>query len=194
MEVSKTYLVLGSIDGERIELGTKRGHVAIRIVTGIWKRQETRSIEGHRMNLIPSLMSGCNSACLSPKPGSLLFINLHVTPLVLLSTSAPAKIISAKVWNGLGFVVCEYLFEQVHLLVPTKSMSKSKAYFISWHLPALFVINPIAGVNPNTQCKEGCMIATVEKTKLLICDHQLCSSSLLFFYIFDKSLKIHCFK
>ena len=86
------------------------------------------------MNLIPSLTSGCNGACRSPNLGKLLFIDIHVTTLVLFSTSAPAKIISAKVWDGLrlGLVLGEYFFEQVHAMLRTKPMSKSKAYFMSW--------------------------------------------------------------
>ena len=96
------------------------------------------------MNLIPSLTSGCNGACRSPILWSLLFIDLQVTTLVLLSTSAPAKIISAKVRNGLGFVACKYSFEQIHSITFTKPMSKSKAYIMSCQLPALFEINPIA--------------------------------------------------
>jgi len=89
------------------------------------------------MNLIPSLTSGCNGACRSPELGSLLFIDFHVTTFVLLPTSAPARIISAKVWNGLGFVACKYFFEQVHFMMSTKPMRKSKACFMSCHLPAL---------------------------------------------------------
>jgi hypothetical protein len=100
------------------------------------------TMEGCGMNLIPSLTSGCNGACRSPEFGSLLFIDLHVTAFVLLPASAPAKIISAKVRNGLGFVACKYFFEQVHFLMSTKPMRKSKACFMSCHLPALFEINP----------------------------------------------------
>ena len=65
-------------------------------------RQGKKSIAGCRMNLILSPVSGCSSACRSPNCGTLLFIDLHVTALILLSTSTPAKIISAKVQNGLG--------------------------------------------------------------------------------------------
>jgi len=86
------------------------------------------------MNLIPSLTSGCNGTCRSPNLGKLFFIDFHVATLVLLSASAPAKIISAKVWNGLRLwiVFCEYFFEQVHAMLRTKPMHKSKAYFMSW--------------------------------------------------------------
>ena len=63
-------------------------------------------MEGCRMNLILSPTSGCSGACRSPDLGTLLFIDLHVTTLVLLSTSAPARIISAKVRDGLGLVLC----------------------------------------------------------------------------------------